>query len=77
MIWTIIIGLIAGLIAGKIMKENSQGCLVTLLIGILGGVVGGWVFNLLNIQGNGTVGQIVTSTVGAVIILWIWARIRK
>jgi uncharacterized membrane protein YeaQ/YmgE (transglycosylase-associated protein family) len=77
MIWTIIVGIIAGLIAGKIMGHDGQGCLVDLLLGLVGGFVGGNVFNWVGIEWHGRLGQIGTAIVGAVIILWIWSKIKK
>ena len=76
MIWTIVIGIVAGAIAGKIMKHNKQGCLVDLLLGIVGGWVGGNVLGWLGVSWDGTIGQIGTAVVGAVLVLWIWAKIK-
>ena len=76
MIWTIVIGIVAGAIAGKIMKHNNQGCLVDLLLGIVGGWVGGNVLGWLGVSWDGTIGQIGTAVVGAVLVLLIWAKIK-
>ncbi len=76
MIWTIVIGIVAGAIAGKIMKHNNQSCLVDLLLGIVGGWVGGNVLGWLGVSWDGTIGQIGTAVVGAVLVLWIWAKIK-
>ena len=77
MIWTIIVGIIAGLIAGKIMGHKGQGCLVDLLLGLVGGFVGGNVLGWLGIQWSGVLGQIGTAVIGAVIVLWIWSKIKS
>ncbi len=77
MIWTIIVGIIAGLIAGKIMGHQGQGCLVDLLLGLVGGFVGGNVLGCLGIQWSGVLGQIGRAVVGAVIVLWIWSKIKS
>jgi uncharacterized membrane protein YeaQ/YmgE (transglycosylase-associated protein family) len=76
MIGSIIVGIVAGLIACKLMGLEGQGCLITLLLGLLGGIVGGWIFNLLNLSWGGVVGNIVTSTIGAVVVLWIWSKLK-
>ena len=76
MIWTIVIGIVAGAIAGKIMKHNNQGCLVDLLRGSGGGGVGGDVLGWLGVSWDGTIGQIGPAVVGAVLVLWIWAKIK-
>jgi len=75
---SIAIGIIAGFIASKIMKGKGQGCWIDLFLGIVGGVVGSWLFSLLGLQlmSNNCLGPIVTSTLGAVIVLWIWSKIR-
>lgn len=77
MIWTIIVGILAGLIAGKIMGHDGQGCLVDLLLGLVGGFVGGNVLGWIGIEWNGVIGQIATAVIGAVIILWVWSKIKK
>ena len=58
------------------MKHDNQGCLVDLLLGIVGGWVGGNVLGWLGVSWDGTVGQIGTAVVGAVLVLWIWAKIK-
>lgn len=76
MIWTIIVGILAGIIAGKIMGHEKQGCLVDLLIGLVGGFVGGNVLSWIGVSWGGLLGQIGTAVIGAVIVLWIWSKIR-
>ena len=64
MIWTIVVGIVAGLVA-------------CLLLGLVGGFVGGNVLGWIGIEWHGVIGQIGTSVVGAVIILWLWAKLKK
>lgn len=70
-IWYIIIGIIAGFLAGKIMRGGGFGLIINLLLGILGGVLGGWVFALFGLAASGLIGSLITSTVGAILVLWI------
>ena len=76
----IILGLLAGLIAKAIRPgKEPSGWIVTIIIGLLGAVVGGWIGSAL---GWGTVNEfsirtLLLSTGGAVIVLWIFALIRK
>ena len=70
-IWSIIIGIVAGYLAGKIMRGGGFGVIVNLILGIIGGVLGGWVFSLLGISAGGILGSLITSTVGAILLLWI------
>lgn len=76
-IWYIIIGIVAGFLAGKIMRGGGFGLFINLLIGIVGGVLGGWVFGLLGIAAGGILGGLITSTVGAVLLLWIVSLFRS
>lgn len=76
-IWSIIIGIIAGFAAGKIFKGEGFGLIVNLIVGIIGGVLGGWLFILLGISANGIVGNLVMSTVGALVLLWIVSLFKR
>ena len=61
----------AGFLAGKIMRGGGFGLVINLLLGILGGVLGGWVFALFGLAASGLIGSLITSTVGAILVLWI------
>mgnify|MGYP001290436441 CR=1 FL=1 len=74
-IWYIIIGIVAGFLAGKIMRGGGFGLLM--VVGIIGGLLGGWVFGLLGIAAGGILGSLITSVVGAVLLLWILSLFRK
>ena len=76
MIAGIIIGILAGFIAFKFTSGSGKGCLVNLILGIIGGGVGGWVFSFLGISTTGRIGELVTATVGAVLVLWIWNKLK-
>lgn len=70
-IWYILIGLAAGFIAGKFVKGGGFGLWVNLLVGIIGGVLGGWLFGILGIHTSSIIGSLLTSVVGAVVLLWL------
>ena len=70
-IWYILIGLAAGFIAGKLVKGGGFGLWVNLLLGIIGGVLGGWLFGILGIHTSSIIGSLLTSVVGAVVLLWL------
>lgn len=77
-IWFIIIGAVAGFLAGKITKGEGSGFLINLIVGIIGGVLGGWMFGLLGISaGNGLLGSLITSTLGAILLLCLVSLFRK
>jgi len=51
---------------------------MNMVLGIIGGVVGGWVFSLLGLSTDGgTIGSLVTSVAGAVLILFVGRLIKK
>ncbi len=76
--YSIIIGAIAGWLAGKIMKGGGFGLVMNMVLGIIGGVVGGWAFGLLGLSTDGgKFGYLVTSVVGAVLILYVGRLIKK
>ena len=77
LIGSIVIGVLAGLFANKIMDKDSKGCWWNLFLGVIGGFVGGWVFDLLNINWGGLMGQLGTAIVGAVIVLYVASRLKK
>ena len=71
----LIIGLIAGALASYIMGKKQE-ILVYLLIGVVGAVVGGFIAGLIGIGAYGIIGQIIVATLGAILCLWIWRRVR-
>ena len=64
LIGAIIIGILAGFIANKIMGKG-------------GGLLWNLVLGLLNITWGGTIGQLGTAVVGAVVVLWIASKLKK
>lgn len=70
-LWYILIGLAAGYLASLIMKGTGSGFIVNLIVGIIGGVLGGWVFGLFGVDWGGILGNLLSATVGAIILLWI------
>ena len=70
-LWYIIIGILAGFIAGKIMRGGGFGVLMNLVVGIIGAMVGGFLFGILGLSSSGVWGSLITSTVGAIVLLWI------
>lgn len=76
-VWYLLIGLVAGWLASLIVKGDGSGLLVNLIIGIIGSVLGGWIFSLFGLLAVGTIGSLITSLVGAVILLWIAAAVSR
>lgn len=76
-IWYILIGIAAGFLAGKITRGGGFGLFVNLLLGIVGGMLGGWVFGLFGLSTTSIVGSLITSTIGAILLLWIASLFKK
>lgn len=71
------IGLLAGFLASLIV--DGGGIITYLVAGVLGSFVGGYLFSALSIKlpiRNAMVSQIVTSTVGAIIVLLVARLLR-
>jgi uncharacterized membrane protein YeaQ/YmgE (transglycosylase-associated protein family) len=73
----LVIGLIAGWAAGKLTKGSGFGLLGNLLWGVVGAFVGGILFWALGLTAHNLIGQIVTAIVGAVIALFLAAKLKN
>ena len=79
-VYFVIIGAIAGWLAGQIMKGRGFGVLGNILVGIvgaLGALIGGFVFRMLGFIAGGLVAQLITATVGAIILIWVVGLVKK
>lgn len=77
LIFWIIVGIIAGFIAEKVMKTD-MGLLMNLGVGLAGAIIGGFLFNLVGLSDDGGwIWSILVATVGAIVLLWIVAQVRK
>jgi uncharacterized membrane protein YeaQ/YmgE (transglycosylase-associated protein family) len=75
-IWIMIIGLIVGALAKLIMPgPHRGGILVTMLLGIAGAEVGGIIGRLLGLYAHGQRAGFIVSTLGAILILWLYRLI--
>lgn len=71
-LYSILVGAVAGFLADLLFKRFSFSLIVQILLGILGGFVGGYLFG----RDGGLIEQILTSFVGAVIVLGIASLIK-
>ena len=76
-VYLLLIGLCAGWLAGQITKGGSFGLLNNLIVGVIGAILGGWLFWLLGLKAYGLVGQLVTATVGALVLLFLLKKLAK
>ncbi|MBO7125826.1 MAG: GlsB/YeaQ/YmgE family stress response membrane protein [Bacteroidales bacterium] len=77
LILSILIGALAGFLGSKIFSGAGKGLLLNLIIGIVGGFLGGWVFGHLGIGGSSILWQLISATVGSILLLWIISLIKK
>ena len=76
-IW-LIIGAIAGFLAGLIVEGYGFGLLGNIAVGIVGDVIAGWLFPQLGwFPGAGIGGEIISATIGAVLLLLLLGLIRR
>ena len=75
----IVLGLAVGALAKWIMPgSQGGGFLVTTLLGIAGAFVGGFIGSLLGLGSISgfNLGSVVLATVGALVLLWVYGRVR-
>lgn len=67
----IVIGLVAGWIAEKVMRRR-HGCLTNLVVGLVGSFIGLWLADAFDVRvGAGWGASLLTSTVGAIVLLFV------
>ena len=76
----IILGLIAGALAKLILPgKQGGGIIVTMILGIVGAFLGGWLGSFIPGLSNGidsiSIGTVITSVIGAIIVLLIYGAI--
>lgn len=76
MIFWIIIGLLAGAIAHRVL-DSRGGFFGSLVVGLIGALVGGKLAEILRLNlTGGFIDQLVVSTAGAILFLFVWRKIR-
>jgi uncharacterized membrane protein YeaQ/YmgE (transglycosylase-associated protein family) len=77
----IVLGLVAGALAKWLMPgKDGGGWFVTMLLGIAGAFAGGFLGSALGVGGGATgvnLGSILTATVGAFVLLFLYRLVRK
>lgn len=73
-IMAIVIGAIAGWLAEQFTKSN-MGLLMNIVMGIIGAIVGNLLFGLLGINVSGFIGNLISATVGAILVIVIYRAI--
>ena len=76
-VWFLLIGLAAGWLAGQIVKGSGQGLITDIIVGVIGAMLGGVLFGMFGLEAAGTLGSLVTATVGAVVLLLLLRLINR
>ncbi len=76
----VIFGLIAGILAKWIMPgKDGGGFFMTIILGVVGAVVGGWIstfFGFGKVDGF-NFGSFVVAVIGAIMVLFIYRKIKS
>ncbi|MGV8050296.1 MAG: GlsB/YeaQ/YmgE family stress response membrane protein [Anaerolineaceae bacterium] len=73
----LLVGAIAGALADHFVKGINVNFITKVIVGVLGGFLGGWLFNLISVSPSGLLGNILSSLVGALILLWVLRALRQ
>jgi uncharacterized membrane protein YeaQ/YmgE (transglycosylase-associated protein family) len=70
-LWFLIIGIVAGWLAGTIMRGGGFGLIGDLIVGVIGAFLGGWLLGMIGFHAGGTLGELITATIGAIVLILI------
>ena len=74
----ILFGLVVGIIAKLLMPgRDPGGFIITMLLGIAGAVLGGFIGRAFGFYGPGEPAGFLMSTLGAVVLLFIYHKLRR
>ena len=74
----LLIGAVAGFLAGIVVKGYGFGVVGNIIVGIVGAVFGGWLLPQLGLfPGGDIIGQIISATIGAVVLLILISFVRR
>lgn len=73
---TLAIGAVAGWLAAQIMSRRSLGIVGNIIVGVLGALIAGFLLPGV-IPISGYLGQIVSATIGAIVLLIILGILRR
>jgi uncharacterized membrane protein YeaQ/YmgE (transglycosylase-associated protein family) len=71
-------GAVAGWLAAFILKKGGFSILGNIIVGVVGAFIGDWLFELIGVTiGEKWVGDLVSATIGAIILLFIASLVIK
>jgi uncharacterized membrane protein YeaQ/YmgE (transglycosylase-associated protein family) len=73
----LLVGAIAGWLAGVLVKGYGFGLVGNIVIGVIGAFIGAWLLPQLGFGLAGILGQIVSATIGAIILLFLIGLVRR
>lgn len=75
----LLVGAAAGWIAGRLMRGGGFGLVGNIIVGIIGAFLGSWLLGLLKVSigSNPTINSLVTSVIGAVVLLFLVGLVKK
>lgn len=77
-LWTLLIGFLAGLLARAIKPGNDKlGIIMTIVLGIAGALLARFVGGALGWYAPGDPAGFIASVVGAIVLLFIYAMVKK
>lgn len=76
-LWFLLVGLAAGWLAGQITRGAGWGLLGNLVVGVLGAVVGGALFRVVGFVAYGLVADLISATIGAILLLFLLSRVAR
>ncbi len=80
LLYILFIGAVSGWLAGLFVRNPNSSLIQDIIIGVVGSFIGGWVLEKLNISlhiDSPTVNLIVTSVIGAVVLLVVANLVRS
>ncbi len=66
----LIIGFAAGWLAALIMGAGKAGIFSMTLMGVIGSFVGGFLLKFIGFEATGTIAQLISATLGAIVSVW-------
>lgn len=67
----LLIGLAAGWLAGHLTRGHDFGLVGNLIVGVIGAALGSVVFRLVGLSASGLLGELISATCGAVLLLYV------